>query len=335
MPRPLPGYYPAVHSIIEGNTLRHLVQYEFGVQASRDIYLIQSGLNDHYMVHAPHGDFVMRVYRRGWRSNEAITWELRFVDHLAQCGAPVAACVQRTDGQWFSEIPAVEGIRQVAVFRHAPGRYTHFGTTGRSRISPVECAEQFGASVAEIHGAADSYVAQGSRFALDLDHLLDQPLQAIAQVYGHRHQDVQDLQSLAEQLRQMLNLDGHPDLDWGPCHGDMSGGNSTYWNGRVTHFDFDCGGPGWRAYELGVFYWSLSINGHGREVWERFMRGYSRHRTLSPGDLSLVPVFAGIRIIWLMGLWCANAHVLGYHKLHDDYFDREVRRIRNFHQHAL
>jgi Ser/Thr protein kinase RdoA (MazF antagonist) len=110
----------------------------------------------------------------------------------------------------------------------------------------------------------------------------------------------------------------------------MSGGNSTYWDGRVIHFDFDCAGPGWCAYDLGVFFWSLSINGHGDDVWEPFLRGYSSRRALPGADLAMVGVFAAMRVIWLMGLWCASAPVLGYHKLHDDYFDRELALLRDF-----
>jgi Ser/Thr protein kinase RdoA (MazF antagonist) len=323
-------YTPALHSIVEPTALGRLVHQEFGLRASRPIYLIQSGLNDHYALHADQGNFVVRVYRSGWRSNQAVMWELELVDHLARCGAPVAACVPRTDGGWFSEIQAIEGLRQVAVFRYAPGPYTHFGNPGRSRISPADCAEQFGRSVAEVHSAADSYHTQMPRFQLDLDHLLEQPLQAIVQVYAHRPRDVDGLRQVAGRLRQLLDRIGLERLDWGPCHGDMSGGNSTYWNGRVIHFDFDCGGPGWRAYDLGVFFWSMSLDGQGDVVWDRFLQGYSALRTPSSYDLAAVRAFACARVIWLMGLWCANAHLFGYHKLHDDYFDREARSAGDF-----
>jgi Ser/Thr protein kinase RdoA (MazF antagonist) len=333
-PQAPPAYTPALHSIIDPATLGQLVQHDFGLPASRPVYLIQSGLNDHYALHTDQGDFVIRGYRSGWRSNQAVMWELELVDHLARCGAPVAACIPRANGGWFSEILAIEGVRQVAVFRCAPGPYTHFGASGRNRISPADCAEQFGRSVAEVHSAADSYHSEMSRFHLDLDHLLEQPLQAIAQVYTHRQRDVDGLRQVAYQLRQLLDRIGLEHLDWGPCHGDMSGGNSTYWNGRVIHFDFDCAGPGWRAYDLGVFFWSMSLDGQGPEVWDRFLRGYTAYRMLSSYNLAAVRAFACARVIWLMGLWCANAHVFGYHKLHNDYFDREARSVGHFYTQA-
>ncbi len=326
--------FPALHSIIRGAELGQLVLHDFGLEASDHIRLIQSGFNDHYALRSGHEDFVIRVYRSGWRANEEIAWELDLVDHLASHGAPVAECVKCKDGRRFSELQAVEGARQVAVFRRAPGLYTHFGYAGRNRVSPADCAEQFGSSVAHIHAAANTYSSKLTRFQLDYRFLLDQPLKAIEQVYSHRERDVDRLRHLADELSQMLDHEGYPRLDWGPCHGDMSGGNSTYWNDRVIHFDFDFAGLGPRAYDLGVFFWSMSINGHGGDVWDRFMLGYSSRRSLSAADLLVIPVFAVIRIIWLMGLWCANAEVLGYHKLHDDYFDRESARLSDFHKEA-
>jgi Ser/Thr protein kinase RdoA (MazF antagonist) len=324
------GHYPALHSIVDGASLGLLIERDYGLRATGPIHLLQSGLNDHYALRSPQGDFVIRVYRRGWRTNDAVAWELGLIDHVARLGAAVAECLPRLDGRWFAEIQAAEGLRQVALFRHAPGLYTHFGATGRSRISPVYCAEQFGRSMAEFHAAADTYQPRMSRFQLDLDHLLDQPLKAVAQVYAHRQGELDELGQLASRLGQQLGQAGLPALDWGPCHGDMSGGNSTYSDGRVIHFDFDCGGMGWRAYELGVFFWSLSLDGHGDDVWQPFLRGYRSWRLLPSADLAAVPAFAAIRIIWLIGLWCANPLVTGYHKLHDDYLDRELARLRDF-----
>jgi Ser/Thr protein kinase RdoA (MazF antagonist) len=323
-----------MHSLIHPAVLTDLVQRAFGLHASAPARLIQSGLNDHYALPTAQGNFVLRVYRHGWRSNADVIWELGLVNHLIQCGAPVAAAVPCTDGRWFTELQAIEGIRQVAVFQHAPGIYTHFGASGHHRVSPSICAEAFGRSMAQVHAAADTYSTTVPRFPLDLNQLLDQPLAAIAQVFADRSNDVELVYNLARQLRHTMDR-YLPLADWGACHGDMSGGNSTYWQGQVIHFDFDCGGPGWRAYDLGVFFWSLSINGHGDDVWVPFLCGYRSQRTLADTDLVLVSAFAAIRVIWLMGLWCANAQRFGYHTLHADYFEREQRRYQTLYEKAM
>ncbi len=326
----------ALHSIIDGAVLAELVARDYGIAAVEPVLLIQHGLNDHYLLAIEQTDFIVRVYRHGWRTPAAIQWELDLIEHLAQHDAPVAACVRRLDGTWCTEVAAVEGRRALAVFQKAHGRYTHFGNNGVHRVSPAECAAQFGLSMAQIHTAADTFTAQSERLALDLDALLDQPLQAITSVYGYRSQELRTLHHCAERLRSLLAALGPHELDWGPCHGDMTGGNSTYHSmrDRVVHFDFDCSGPGWRAYDLGVFRWSMLLNSAPESVWEEFLAGYRSWRPLRERDLAAVPVFAALRIIWLVGLWCANAPVLGAHKLHGDYLAFEVARLEAFTERA-
>jgi Ser/Thr protein kinase RdoA (MazF antagonist) len=324
---------PASHSLIAPGALADIASQAFGLSVAAPLRLLQRGLNDHYALSTNEGQFVLRVYRHGWRSDGDVQWELELLQHLSTRGAPVAAAIPCRDGRWFTTLSAVEGTRQVAVFRQAPGIYTHFGATGQNRISPASCAEAFGRSMAEIHAAADTYQTAAQRFTLDFAHLLDQPLAAIQQVFADVPRQVAELRTHADDLRQRL-APYQPSADHGACHGDMSGGNSTYWQGQVIHFDFDCAGPGWRSYDLGVFYWSLWLNGHGDDVWQPFLRGYRAYRGIADADLLCVPAFAALRVIWLMGLWCANAQHFGYHTLHPDYFARECQRFHELHTRA-
>lgn len=325
---------PAIHSLIEPSVLAQIAHQEFGLLPSAPLRLIQRGLNDHYTLQTQDRTLVLRVYRHGWRSAEDVEWELGLVQHLQDGGAPVAATVPCTDGRPCTEVTAYEGTRQIAVFEHAPGRYTHFGAPSAYRVSPATCAEAFGRSMAMIHRAAASYRPASHRFSLDLGHLLDQPLAAIADIYTDLSQEVEQMRTDIHILRTCLE----PHLatvPWAVCHGDMTGGNSTFWQGQVIHFDFDCAGPGWRVYDLGVFFWSLSLHGHGDDVWLPFVQGYRSHYDITDAELALVPAFAAIRVIWLMGLWCANAHQFGHHTLHTDYFLREQRRFSSFYLLAI
>ncbi len=327
-------YYLSLHSLIRGDALRDLIHADFGVRSTGDALLIQSGLNDHYSLPSDGGERIVRVYRSGSRSDGEVEWELELLNHLRERDAPVAAGIRRTDGSWYSSIPAIEGVRQVALFERAPGVYTHFGGPGSRRISPADHAEQFGRSMAGIHAAADSFHSTLPRFQLDLTYLIDQPLQAIARVYACRGADIRAWERMVDRYRDLLDRGELSSLDWGPIHGDVTGGNSTYWEDRVIHFDFDFAGPGWRAYDLAVFYWSMTINGHGVDVWRRFLQGYSSVRPLPREDLSLVGAFAGVRELWLTGLWCAMAPFLGTYTLHEDFFDRSMRRLVDFYERA-
>ena len=332
--RSRPRTAPAAHTLIAPSALARLAEAAFGLQSIAPPRLLQAGLNDHYGLHTPQGDFVLRVYRHGWRTNDDVAWELDLLAHLDRARAPVAPAVPCRDGRLFTELIAPEGVRQAAVFERAPGVYTHFGADVRHRASPARFPEVSGRSMAVVHAACDSFVAPTPRFPLDLAHLVGQPLAAIARIYTDRVHEIAALEEQVDALRATM-APLLAEATWGPCHGDMSGGNSTYWQGEVYHFDFDCGGPGWRAYDLGVFFWSLSLNGHGDNVWLPFLHGYRAQHTLAEADLALVPAFAAARVLWLQGLWCANAERFGTHTLHDDALDRTVQRFATFAQQAL
>src|SRR5205807_909064 len=77
-------------------------------------------------------------------------------------------------------------------------------------------------------------------------------------------------------------------LDWGPIHADATLDNLHVTAGGVVLYDFDSGGPGWRAADLQG--WTL-LGDEYIERGEAFRKGYSRVRPLNPTDLAAAPVF--------------------------------------------
>src|SRR5207253_3151224 len=93
-------------------------------------------------------------------------------------------------------------------------------------------------------------------------------------------------------------------LEMGICHGDLHGGNACLGpDGRLTFFDFDCCGVGYRAYEVAVFRWAAEFfhpDQKGEARWGAFLRAYTARRTLAELDLAAVPLFVAARQFWLM-----------------------------------
>jgi Ser/Thr protein kinase RdoA (MazF antagonist) len=54
-----------------------------------DCRFVKVGLNDTYLVTTRQARFVVRVYRRGWRTPDQIRYELELLAHLAAKGVPV------------------------------------------------------------------------------------------------------------------------------------------------------------------------------------------------------------------------------------------------------
>ncbi|UXN57851.1 phosphotransferase enzyme family protein [Phyllobacterium zundukense] len=95
-------------------------------------------------------------------------------------------------------------------------------------------------------------------------------------------------------------------LTWVSCHGDCHGGNARIakdgpLKGQAIFFDFDDGGPGYLAYDLAVFLWSLTLHGSGFALWHAFIEGYRSVRSINPIDFEATHLFVPIRHFWLMG----------------------------------
>jgi hypothetical protein len=83
-----------------------------------------------------------------------------------------------------------------------------------------------------------------------------------------------------------------------------------------------------RAYDLATFRWSARWQGKGDDIWETFLGGYHDIRTLSEADLRAVPLFVGIRNVWLMGLEAGQARSRGHRLIRDRYLDYHFAFLR-------
>lgn len=315
-----PNIFPVSYSILSASELMRDVLRNYDVGTPTGCKLLNRGLNDTYLVDTDHGKFVLRAYRKGWRSDSDVLFELDALLHLKREGAPVSTPIPRKDGQAVGMIHAPEGPRHLALFTYAPGKEpTYEG-------EPEEESYLYGKVAAQIHAATDSFQSAHQRFPLDLEHLLTVPRQACEPFLAHRPTDWEYLVAFTERLRSLIRDLPVDDLELGFCHGDLHGSNANIDQNRaLTVYDFDCCGIGWRAYDVAVFRWGARLRGKEKERWPSFIRGYTDHRPLSETDLRSIPYFVAIRHLWLLGLHSGNSHDFGTGWLNDGYFDRALK----------
>jgi Ser/Thr protein kinase RdoA (MazF antagonist) len=296
-----------------------LCLYDIGTPVA--CHFLRVGLNDTYEVLTETDRFILRVYRAGWRTLSEIQYEIDILRHLERKGVPVAAPIAARDGSYWQELLAPEGTRYAVLSTYAQG----VDETWTEETAPL-----YGAAAAVIHNASDDFQSLHQRFTIDLKLLVDIPLQTVLPFLAHRPDDQTYVQRLAEKLRagaEALPLD---QLQTGYCHGDFHGGNAHMNDDKVvTFFDFDCGGPGWRAYDIAVFRWSRRLASNEDTHWPAFLQGYREHRAIADLDLLATPWFVAIRHLWLLGLHTgiANEHGRGY--IHNWYWDRALKFLRD------
>jgi Ser/Thr protein kinase RdoA (MazF antagonist) len=229
----------------------------------------------------------------------------------------------RQDGRYVSQLATPEGTRYGVVFEAAHGVEGDGGDNERIKA--------YGEMVARMHQCGDRMHEPYRRSPLDMRHLLDDNLTAIAPVMAHREADFALIRRIAEQCKTRIGqLLGKSKPQYGICHGDLHGGDVCYdtCNTPVL-FDFDSSGYGWRALDIGVFLASHKWMDVTRKAEDRrqrrlatFLEGYSRIRKLARHELSAVQLGPPVRHIYLMGFVLRYTTVYeGEHWANDHFVD--------------
>lgn len=270
-----------------------------------------------YIVETSAGPCVAKVYGRDWRTLADIAYEVEFLEYLAANGVAVATAVPRRDGQFIHPLLMPEGMRPCVLFTYVPGAVP---------VEPFTAAlyHRFGQAAGTMHRVADGFTSSRPRFRLDLTYLIERPLAVIRPSLAHRSDDWAFLVRLAERVRTRITEFAARDLDWGPCHGDLTLDSFRLTDdGLLTFYDFDSGGPGWRALEFqGIYTSALSFKD---DRWEAFRTGYTEVRSLGDVDLAALAWFVPVYAIWEMG-WAVNqwAQWSGRWRVDDAYWSEKL-----------
>lgn len=320
---------PVTHSTPCAKALLSQLLPEYPIPDPIECRLVNLGLNDTYLVRASGGDrYILRVYRHNWRTLSDILYELDVLNHLHMRGVPVSIPLRRSDGRLLRSLLTPEGERHVALFTYIPGPEPDYDDDRQ--------AYHYGKAAATVHAATDDFTSMHHRFVLDLEHLLYAPLRDLEPLLAHRPQDWNYLQSLADRLANMLAAIPSENLQRGFCHGDLHGWNAGMAeDGTVSLYDFDCGGPGWRAYDVAVFRWSPRLWERQERLWPSFLRGYREQRDLPEADMKAIPLFIGIRHVWMMGVHASIAPHQGYGWIDDKYYDLQLAFLRRWQTECL
>lgn len=317
-----PTPFPATYSLLAANALLAVIIRDYPFVAPTDCTLFRSYANDVYLITGSDSAYILKVYRTDWRTVQEINYEIDLLAHLAQKGIRATAAVRQRDGSVIGTLQALEGPRYYVLYSFAEG----------DKPAPPFTEElylRFGQATAQMHEASSDFTSPHRRRPLDLTHFLDQPLEALRPWLANRPTDWQILVKLAEKVRLRITSLAK-NLDWGPCHGDLSLDNLHITTaGEVIFYDFDSGGPGWRASDpYGVYRYARQ----GTEtLWPAFLRGYRGVRAFGEADLTAVPYFAAAYSIEQLGHQARNwVRWGGLWLLNDTYIDGQLAALRHW-----
>ena len=286
----------------------------------------RSSMSDVYLVDTGDAAYLLKIYMRDRHSRGAIETEVGFLNDLLDHDIPVAAPVANNDAAYLNEMHAPEGIRYAVLYDAIAG--------DEPQQVNLEHSRSFGQLAGRLHNCADRLAVKYDRWHLDETYLVEEPLNHIRPYLQHRKKDYQYLSALGRELiAELHRWVSKENPEYGLCHGDLHTGNARFdANGRLTLFDFDSFGYGWRAIDIGVYHVSydwLDLSQETRRekdrFWEAFVEGYDKERPLSRNELVVAQLCLPIRHLELMGLTMRyRSPQIGISWINDEYFDRHL-----------
>jgi Ser/Thr protein kinase RdoA (MazF antagonist) len=281
------------NTLLAAGDLPAILADHFELRAPIECEFIRRGFNDHYRVRTGDRQFVLRIYFNGKYYIESIAdfrFELDLLAFLHGAGISVSYPVKGKDGDRIHVLETPRGSRSFALFTFADGEK-------REQIGPAP-GRKLGETVARLHRAADRFRSAHHRYHLNLEYLLDRPMQLIDEFLRERGKGNTDAyQSVVNCLREKIRALPTAGNAYGIIHGDLHCGNFFFaGEDEPILFDFDHGGYGWRVYDLAACQSSLTADG-----WTACLEGYHQIRPLSEAELESIPIFRKIRPIWDKG----------------------------------
>lgn len=258
-------------------------------------------------------------------------FEAAALDHWARAGCAVARCLPTARGEPAMLVRLPEGERALMLFEFLQGEAT--GETAQD-------IEAFARGLAALHTAGDDYQGAASLYTLDLDSLLLQPLQGLLRAPTMTAALRPQFEALAQRLHARIASLGT--LSQVLCHGDAHGSNNfvvqdAQGRREAQFFDFDEAGPGYLAYELAVYPWSLHPRTHDGELgekrrtqWQQFIASYRAARPVPDADLAAIAPFMAVRQFWLLGEYAGRVPVWGSQAMPTDYLRRQVAMLQRW-----
>lgn len=247
---------------------------------------LETPVNDVVAVSTETKRFALKIYNPASRQTSDVQWELDFLLHIAQCGAPVVRPVLGKTGYVAPFL--LEGqTRSSVLFEWAPGAKP---SPGRDTYLLL------GEAAAKVHVAADSFRSESTRDSYSARILIDD------QIHLMKHHLIE-----ADRWRQAVELGerlttriSDPKLDFGYCHMDLTLDNVHRAGQELVVFDFDSAGECWRALE------PHGVLRASREHFRDWLEGYRTVRPFSKQDEAAVSAFSVIgdlRVVaWKLGV---------------------------------
>jgi len=313
-----------IYSQLSSESLLPLIKAHYPNIAPVSCKFYARGLHDNYLIESDTARYILRIYRNEWRNTDEILFELQLLTFLREQKAAVSSPNQTTRGESGFFIDFQEGKRMAVLFDFADGLPPEIETLAKT-------SRLLGRAVASVHLASTDFVTDYVRPVLDIPYLLDDSIARIEPWLDS--EQMHYVTTLQKKIHTDMPAITHENGAFGICTGDINFRNFHINDrSRITLFDFDQCGYGYRAFELGKFLSAMYPLKEKKSCMEAFLKGYQSIRTLSDTEFQAIPYFEIASIIWVLTIYVNNADRIGYNLMEKYFWRRRIDILKDLEQ---
>lgn len=314
--------FPTIYSSLSPQSLISEVLSSYDIERVISCQFWNRGLSDVYLVQTISRSYILRVSHHHWRSRSDVYFELEFLSFCRDRCLPIAYPLRTTDNRLAVDINAPEGERYAALFVFAEGEVP------LGDVNPTQ-SYLLGETLARIHEAAHLFRSRYHREPLSLEYLFDRSLHVISPFFSKRPGDRDYLNETIADSKARLEALPQSEPHWTICWGDPHSGNAHFTpDGRVTLFDFDQCGYGWRVFDVAKFLHIALRTGISRKIRDAFLVGYESVSPLEPIETEMFQPLTQAAHLWSWAIAVNNAMMDNHSRLDNSYFSQRLEQLK-------
>lgn len=288
-----------------------------------DIHFTGSGLHHNYRVDTYDGPLHARVYRRQWKQQDEIEYELSALHCLIKQGAefvsyPLVSKVEKL----YSALTENNEIHFTALFAWAEG------SALKNKMDETALFN-LGATAAKLHIAGTGFQHENTPTTrkLDLNYLGLEAYCAIAHYLNEPQKEV--VKKVIEDSEKTFQQLGKATSTQCILSGDINLQNfHVTENGETNLFDFDQCGWGYRVFDIAKFKSSLYREEKSNDIFKEFLNGYESVNQLTQVEHNAIENLERLAIVWVMAIHAWNKDIVGTERLGVQYWELQVKRLK-------
>lgn len=267
--------------------------------AGAELEVLKYGENAVFRVQAGDEQYVLRIHRPGYHSDDALRSELQWMDALAAAGIDVPRVVPTRSGDLFGlrETGDTPAPVQADLFEWIDGR--QFGEVEAARRAKGQAIASLyralGALAGDLHNQAASWTPPPGF----VRHAWDERGLAGADPFWGRFWDVPGLSQERRAMLRAARERVYSDLaalpkdrdSYSMIHADFSTDNVLVEGERLRLIDFDDAGFGWHLFEIATPLYFVLHEEHFDDARDAMIAGYRSRRALPDEQLERLPLF--------------------------------------------